>query len=139
MPKRGMAPDSFQKLVQEIREVDTGDVARVARTYFKPDRLTVVAVGVLDVQNDLVVNYPDFISVPTDSEIQESLNQRLLTNPDIDLRKLEKDVNAGLQNRYISGIYYYTYYRCCMYMIYLIENHIPKNENHSQKKAPGVF
>jgi predicted Zn-dependent peptidase len=42
---RGMAPDSFQKLVQEIREVDTGDVGRVAHTYLKPDRLTVVAVG----------------------------------------------------------------------------------------------
>lgn len=42
---RGMPPDSFQKLVKEIREVGTGDVARVARTYLKPDRLTVVAVG----------------------------------------------------------------------------------------------
>lgn len=42
---RGMAPDSFQTLIQEIREVDAGDVARVARRYVKPDRLTVVAVG----------------------------------------------------------------------------------------------
>lgn len=58
--------------------------------------VAVDTVGVLDVQNDLVVNYPDFISIPTDSEIQEALNHRLLANPDIDLKELEVDVNAGL-------------------------------------------
>lgn len=52
-------------------------------------------VGVLDIQNELVVNYPDFISAPTDSEIQEAVKQRLLANPDIALRELEVDVNAG--------------------------------------------
>lgn len=52
-------------------------------------------VGVLDVQNELVVNYPDFIAVPPDSEIQEAVNHRLLTHPDIDLKDLEVAVNAG--------------------------------------------
>lgn len=58
--------------------------------------VAVDTVGVQDVQNDLKVNYPDFITVPSDSEIQESLNHRLLANPDIDLRELEVAVNAGL-------------------------------------------
>jgi len=49
-----------------------------------------------------------------------------------------KDI-AALQKRYIPGICFYTYNRCCMYMVYLIENHGLKNENQGQKKQQAFF
>lgn len=42
---RGMDGDSFQELIQKIRQVTTEDVVRVAREYVRPDSLTVLAVG----------------------------------------------------------------------------------------------
>ena len=81
-------------------EVSSGTVTLSGEvpTYFARSAAHEVAedtAGVLDVQNNLVVNYPDFIPVPPDSEIQEALKHRFLTNPDIDLRKVEVDVNDG--------------------------------------------
>jgi predicted Zn-dependent peptidase len=42
---RDMDEESFQKLIQEIREVTSRDVLRVAREYLRPDGLTVLSVG----------------------------------------------------------------------------------------------
>ena len=45
---RDMAPDSFQKLTEAIRQVSTEDVHRVAGKYLQPDRLTTLGVGLKD-------------------------------------------------------------------------------------------
>ncbi len=45
---RDMAPDSFQKLTEAIRQVSTEDVIRAAREYLQPKRLTTLGVDQKD-------------------------------------------------------------------------------------------
>ena len=42
---QGMAADTFQQLIRDIRQVAVADVVRVAREYLNPDSLTTLAVG----------------------------------------------------------------------------------------------
>ncbi len=45
---RDMAPDSFHKLTEAIRQVSTEDVLRASRKYLQPKRLTTLGVGQKD-------------------------------------------------------------------------------------------
>ncbi|MEX2585146.1 MAG: hypothetical protein WD315_02055, partial [Balneolaceae bacterium] len=41
----GMPADSFERYVEEVREVTTEDIHRVAREYLHPNRIRVLIVG----------------------------------------------------------------------------------------------
>jgi osmotically-inducible protein OsmY len=67
-------------------------------TYFSRSSAYDIAqgtLGVTNVRNQLIVEYPATIPVPTDSEIENSIRSRLAANPDVDLIDLEVIVSAG--------------------------------------------
>lgn len=51
--------------------------------------------GVAEVSNQIVVRYPETAAVPTDSEIETTIREKLAANPDIDLIDLIVSVDAG--------------------------------------------
>ncbi len=52
--------------------------------------------GVVDVDNLIVVKYPSTIRIPTDAEIKENVLMKLAGNPDIDVLDLDVTVDAGV-------------------------------------------
>ncbi|HKJ99559.1 MAG TPA: BON domain-containing protein [Desulfotignum sp.] len=52
--------------------------------------------GVVDVDNLIVVKYPSTVRIPTDVEIKENILMKLAGNPDIDVLDLDVTVDAGV-------------------------------------------
>ncbi len=52
--------------------------------------------GVIEVDNLLVVKYPSSIRVPTDAEVKSNILMKLAGSPDIDVLDLEVTVDAGV-------------------------------------------
>ncbi|MBS3780566.1 MAG: insulinase family protein, partial [Desulfovermiculus sp.] len=56
---RDMPLDSFEKLVRDIKEVQVGDVNRVAAKHLHPDRLLMLMVGNRDLLQEQLAEFPD--------------------------------------------------------------------------------
>jgi len=52
--------------------------------------------GVMEVDNLTVVNYPPTFTLPTDEEIKENVLSKLVGSPDLDLLDLEVTVDGGM-------------------------------------------
>lgn len=52
--------------------------------------------GVIEVNNMMVVKYPSSIRVPTDAEVKSNILMKLAGSPDIDVLDLEVAVDAGV-------------------------------------------
>ncbi len=52
--------------------------------------------GVTEVDNLTVVNYPDTFTLPTDSEIKGNILSKLVSSPDLDVFDLDVTVNTGV-------------------------------------------
>ncbi len=52
--------------------------------------------GVIEVDNLIVVKYPSSIRVPTDAEVKSNILMKLAGSPDIDVLDLEVTVDAGV-------------------------------------------
>ncbi|MFU8812782.1 MAG: M16 family metallopeptidase [Balneolaceae bacterium] len=71
----GLDPDSFDRLVEEIREVTPDDVQEVAQRYLRPDALQILVVGNSNELGDQLAKYGDVneiditIPEPQDDEV----------------------------------------------------------------------
>ena len=52
--------------------------------------------GVIEVDNLMVVNYPATFTVPTDAEIKQNILSKLVASPDLDVLDLDVTVDAGV-------------------------------------------
>src|SRR6056297_1767903 len=52
--------------------------------------------GVTEVDNLMVVNYPAILTLPTDTEIKENILLKLVNSPDLDVLDLDVTVEAGV-------------------------------------------
>jgi len=52
--------------------------------------------GVTEVDNLMVVNYPATFTVPTDAEIKQNILSKLVASPDLDVLDLDVTVDAGV-------------------------------------------
>ncbi|MEX1196815.1 MAG: pitrilysin family protein [Pseudohongiellaceae bacterium] len=71
----GMPPDTFERLVEEVRAVTVDDVHDVARQYLRPDALRILVVGNGEEVGDQLQTFGDVeeidISIPPPPEEQE--------------------------------------------------------------------
>lgn len=56
----------------------------------------VTVVGVLRVVNDLTIDYTTVVNLPTDDELEISVNETLRTNPDVESSEIDVTVNTGV-------------------------------------------
>lgn len=86
---------STEVTVENGRVTLTGEAPTfLGKSAATEDALSIL--GVTEVDNLMVVNYPSTFTLPTDAEIKENVLSKLVGSPDLDVLDLDVTVDAGV-------------------------------------------